>query len=223
VRRSPCWHAARRCSTSSPAKSRPDHAASHAAVARALDDFGHLDILINSAGILEPGPVEAMTLASLERMMRVNLYGTLNMIQAVLPAMRRAGAGNIVNVASLAGRRGLPSLGGYSATKFAVVGLSEALRVELHGSGVKVSLVMPGMVATPMIEGGAGSEAFQGIPKGLYAMPVQWVTWGIVAAIVFGLAEVDLPPGAALLEKVAALIPGFTDTALAMIERWKKR
>jgi NAD(P)-dependent dehydrogenase (short-subunit alcohol dehydrogenase family) len=187
-----------------------------AAVERAFRDFGHLDILINSAGIMEPGPVEALDSATLEQMMRVNLFGTLHMMQAVLPAMRKAATGNIVNVASLAGRRGMPPLGGYCATKFAVVGLTEALRVELYGSGVKLSLVMPGRIDTPMTQGGAGIDQLKGVPAGLYAMPVQWVTWAAIAAIVFGLPEVDVPPGAAILEKIAALMPGLTDSALAL-------
>jgi len=187
-----------------------------AAVDRALRDFGHLDILINSAGIMEPGPVEALDGAALERMMRVNLFGTLHMMQAVLPAMRQARTGNIVNIASLAGRRGMPPLGGYCATKFAVVGLTEALRVELYSSGVKVSLVMPGVIDTPMTQGGTGVDQLKGVTAGLYAMPVQWVTSAAIAAIVFGLTEVDVPPGAAILEKIAALMPGLTDTALAL-------
>jgi NAD(P)-dependent dehydrogenase (short-subunit alcohol dehydrogenase family) len=182
-----------------------------AAVDRAISDLGHLDILINSAGILESGPVEKLDHTALERMMRVNLYGTLNMMQAVLPSMRKAGSGNIVNIASLAGRRGMPPLGGYCATKFAVVGLTEALRVELFGSGVKVSLVMPGVTDTPMTQKASGAEALQSV----YAMPVRWVTWAVIAAIVFGLTEVDVPPGVAILEKVAALFPGISDGALA--------
>jgi NAD(P)-dependent dehydrogenase (short-subunit alcohol dehydrogenase family) len=129
------------------------------AVERALNELGHLDILINSAGILEPGPVESTPVEALDRMMRVNLYGTLNMMQAVLPSMRESRTGNIVNLGSLAGRRGMPPLGGYCATKFALVGLTEALRVELFGSGVKLSLVMPGVVATPMVQGGGGADA----------------------------------------------------------------
>jgi short-subunit dehydrogenase len=129
------------------------------AVGRALSDFGHLDVLINSGGILESGTVESTSVAILDPMKRGNLYGTLNLIQAVLPSMREARTGNIVNIGSLAGRRGMPPLGGYCATKFALVGLTEALRVELFGSGVKLSLVMPGVVATPMTPGGSGIDA----------------------------------------------------------------
>ena len=195
---------------------------SHDAVERALHEFGHLDILVNSAGVMEPGPVETMTAASLERMMNVNLFGTLHMMQSALPSMREARAGHIVNIASLAGRRGMPPLGGYCASKFAVVGLTEALRVELYGSGVKVSLVMPGVIDTPMVKGGAGIDSLANVPERFYAMPVSWVTWAIIAAIVFGVTEMDVPPGAAVIEKLAALFPGLTDGALAFGGRLMK-
>jgi 3-oxoacyl-[acyl-carrier protein] reductase len=80
---------------------------------------------VNSAGILIPSSVESMNLSDLERVMAVNLYGTVHAMQAALPSMRARSKGNIVNIASLAGRRGAPPLGGYCATKFAVIGLTE--------------------------------------------------------------------------------------------------
>jgi NAD(P)-dependent dehydrogenase (short-subunit alcohol dehydrogenase family) len=189
------------------------------AVARALDQFGHIDILVNSAGILQVGAVETMEPGIFQQMLDVNVVGTLHAIQAVLPSMRRAGSGNIVNIGSLAGRRGIPPLGGYSASKFALVGLSEALRVELFGTGVHISLVMPGVVDTPMIRG-YGPEGGRGrLPEMIPPIPVRWVTWAIIAAITLGLAEVDVPPGAAVVEKLAALFPGITDAALAIGSR----
>jgi len=184
------------------------------AVALALNQFGQLDILINSAGVLEPGPVESMEPQALRRMLEVNLLGTLHMIQAVLPSMREARSGNIVNIASLSGRRGVPPLGGYSATKFAVVGLTEALRVELYGSGVRVSLVMPGVVDTALIRSESGEHL--GLSGIVPAMPVRWATWAVLAAVMLGLAEVDVPPGAVVAEKLTALFPGITDAALAL-------
>jgi NAD(P)-dependent dehydrogenase (short-subunit alcohol dehydrogenase family) len=95
------------------------------AVDRTLEAFGRIDILVNSAGVLIPSSVESMNLSDLERMMAVNLYGTVHAMQAALPSMRARSKGNIVNIASLAGRRGAPPLGGYCATKFAVIGLTE--------------------------------------------------------------------------------------------------
>jgi NAD(P)-dependent dehydrogenase (short-subunit alcohol dehydrogenase family) len=189
------------------------------AVARALDQFGHIDILVNCAGVLERGLVETMDPHSLQRMVDVNVLGTLHAIQAVLPAMRRGGSGNIVNIGSLAGRRGIPPLGGYSATKFALVGLTEALRVELFGSGVRVSLVMPGVVETAMLRGKEAAGHITGWPEMIPAMPVRWVTWAVIAALTLGLTEVDVPPGAAVAEKLAALFPGITDGALALGSR----
>ena len=190
------------------------------AVDRTLAHFSRIDILINSAGIAIPDRVEIMPPEDLERMMAVNLMGTLHTMQAVLPAMRAAGAGSIVNIASLAGRRGMPPLGAYCATKFAVVGLTEALRVELYGSGIRVSLVMPGVIDTPMVHGSSGTQAadkepFKLLPDSIPAMPTQWVTWAVVAAVALGLTEVDVPPGAVVMEKIAALFPSLTDAVLA--------
>jgi NADP-dependent 3-hydroxy acid dehydrogenase YdfG len=185
------------------------------AIAQTLSQFGHIDILVNSAGILASAPVETIDSLTLQRMLEVNLFGTLYTMQAVLPSMRKAGSGSIVNIASLAGRRGVPPLGGYSATKFAVVGLTEALRVELFGTGVRVSLVMPGVVDTPMVR----TESVRGIAEVMPGMPVRWVTWAVIAALTLGLAEVDVPPGAAVAEKLAALFPGITDAALAIGNR----
>jgi uncharacterized protein len=189
------------------------------AIARALSEFGHIDILVNSAGILEPGLVETMDPQSFQRMLDVNVLGTLHAVQALLPAMRRAGSGHIVNIGSLAGRRGMPPLGGYSATKFALVGLTEALRVELFGTGVHIALVMPGVVDTPMIRGDAQLERHGQLSEIIPPMPVRWVTWAVIAAITLGLTEVDVPPGAAVAEKLAALFPGMTDTVLAVGNR----
>jgi uncharacterized protein len=188
-------------------------------VARALDEYGHIDILLNCAGVLQPGAVETMDPHDLRRMLDVNVIGTLHAIQAVLPSMRKARSGSIVNIGSLAGRRGMPPLGGYSATKFALVGLTEALRVELFGSGIRVALVMPGVVDTPMARGDEGGVDRGGPFPMIPRMPARWVTWAVIAALTLGLPEVDVPPGAAVAEKLAALFPGTTDAALAIGNR----
>jgi NAD(P)-dependent dehydrogenase (short-subunit alcohol dehydrogenase family) len=189
------------------------------AVARALNELGHIDILVNSAGILEPGSVETMDPQSFQRMLDVNLLGTFHTIQAVLPSMRQAGSGNIVNIGSLAGRRGMPPLGGYSATKFALVGLIEALRVELFGTGIHIAMVMPGVVDTPLTRGDVQPEHHGAFPAMIPPMPVRWVTWAVIAALTLGLTEMDVPPGAAVAEKLAALFPGITDAAFAIGNR----
>ncbi len=195
-----------------------DRARVFSAIGEARKAFGGVDILINSAGVLIPDEIEKMRPEDLERMMSVNLFGAVSSMQAVLPIMRAAKRGNIVNIASLAGRRGVSPLGGYSATKFALVGLTEALRVELFGSGVRVSLVMPGVIDTPMARGAFKREAAKG-GTAMFAMPARWVTWAALAAAAFGLTEVDVPPGSAVVEKLASLFPGVTDAFLSVSTR----
>ncbi len=186
------------------------------ALEHVMRSFKRVDILVNSAGIMIPSEVEKLKLADLEKMMSVNVYGALNAMQATIPIMRRQGRANIVNIASLAGRRGMSPLGGYSATKFAMVGLTEALRMELFGTGVRVSLVMPGVIDTPMTTDAVIEDMELGAMPSFFKMPVRWVTWAVLAAAAFGLAEVDVPPGAGVGEKIAALFPGVTDAVLSV-------
>ena len=186
------------------------------AIEHTMHSFKRVDILVNSAGIMIPATVEKMKLSDLERMMSVNVYGALNAIQAAIPIMRKQGAGSIVNIASLAGRRGMSPLGGYAATKFAMVGLTEALRMEVFGTGIRVSLVMPGVIDTPMTTDAVIEDMEMGKMPSFFKMPVRWVTWAVMAAAAFGLTEVDVPPGAAVGEKIASLFPGVTDAFLSM-------
>ncbi|MGL6224788.1 MAG: SDR family NAD(P)-dependent oxidoreductase, partial [Steroidobacteraceae bacterium] len=101
--------------------------------------------------------------------------------------------------------------GGYCASKFALVGLTETLRTELLGPNVGVSLVLPGVIDPPMAAAAAADPSTQGFwPKALN-MPTAWVVWAVFAAVRLKLAEVAVPPGGALLEKLGALAPGATD------------
>lgn len=192
-----------------------------AAVEQVQTSFGGVDILVNCAGLLIPGKVEELRPEDLERMMAVNLYGAMHAIQAVLPGMKQRRSGRIINIASLAGRRGISPLGGYSASKFALVGLTEALRVELFNTGVWTSLVMPGTIDTPMTQKARDSKTLRAIP--MFAMPVRWVTWGVLAAATLGLPEVAIPPGAAIAEKIASLFPTTTDAVLGLGTRIAER
>lgn len=122
------------------------------AVHACVGHFERLDVLVNNAGEGFFASMDETTGEDLDRMLAVNLKGTFHGIQAALPVMRRQGAGHIINVASTAGRRGSPYVGAYCASKFAVVGLTEALRVELLGSGIHVSLICPGATRTEFFE-----------------------------------------------------------------------
>jgi NAD(P)-dependent dehydrogenase (short-subunit alcohol dehydrogenase family) len=180
--------------------------------------LGPIDIVVNNAGVLRPASIADVTAADLQAMLQVNLFGALYVMQEALARMRPRNAGTIVNVGSLAGRRGIAPLGGYCATKFALVGLTEAVRTELDGNGVHVALVLPGVVDTPMAEAIDHDPEFVDLWPPALNMPPSWVVWAIFAAVRLRLVEVAVPPGAALLEKLAALAPGAGDTLV----RWAR-
>ncbi len=111
---------------------------------RVLQDAGRLDVVVNNAGFGIAGAIEDTSIEEAKALFETNLFGVLRVCRAVLPKMRGQGSGTIVNISSLAGRIGLPYQGLYSATKFAVEGLTEALRMEAKPFGIKVVLIEPG-------------------------------------------------------------------------------
>jgi NAD(P)-dependent dehydrogenase (short-subunit alcohol dehydrogenase family) len=187
--------------------------AARAAVARVRRVWGRIDVLVNNAGVLKPAPVARIKSADLDAMLRVNLYGALFMTQAALPAMLGKRGRSIVNVASLAGRRGITPLGGYCATKFALIGLTEALRTEVDSDRLHVGLVLPGVVETPMVQGVDQDDTLPEWPTELN-MPAEWIAAAIALTVRFRLREVSVPPGAALVEELGALMPGATDALI---------
>jgi NAD(P)-dependent dehydrogenase (short-subunit alcohol dehydrogenase family) len=119
------------------------------AVAAAVERFGGLDILICSAGVSMRAYFAGCDLAAMEQVMRVNFFGTLYATHFALPHVRKA-RGSLVAISSLTGKRGIPSYSIYGASKFAIQGLYESLRLELHRDGVHVGVVSPGFVDTPL-------------------------------------------------------------------------
>jgi NAD(P)-dependent dehydrogenase (short-subunit alcohol dehydrogenase family) len=119
------------------------------AVSAAVERFGGLDILVNSAGLSLRGYFDGTALDVLERVMRVNFFGTLYATYFALPHIKKS-RGSLVAISSLTGKRGIPSYSIYGASKFAIQGLYEALRLELMPDGVHVGVVSPAFVATPL-------------------------------------------------------------------------
>ncbi len=126
-----------------------DPAQCQQAINQVVSHFGRLDALICSAGISMRALLDGSDLAALEQVMRVNFFGTLYPTYFAIPHVKQT-RGVLVAVSSLTGKRGIPSYSIYSASKFAVRGLYESLRLELAGSGVHVGVVSPGFVATPL-------------------------------------------------------------------------
>ena len=117
-------------------------------VDRIVEEDGRIDCLVNNAGYGQHGPLEDVPADLLQRQLDVNLVGPHRLVQAVLPHMRAQEDGTIVNVSSVAGRLATPGMGAYSASKFAMEGYSDALRNEVAGFDVDVSVVQPGPVET---------------------------------------------------------------------------
>lgn len=123
-------------------------AAAHAAIQR----FGTIDVLLNNAGFGLMGAVEEATAGEIEAVYRTNVFGLLTVTRAVLPHMRTARSGRILNISSIGGYRGAAGFGVYSSTKFAVEGLSEALHDELAPLGIHVTVIEPGYFRTDFLD-----------------------------------------------------------------------
>jgi short-subunit dehydrogenase len=141
-------------------------------VAAALSSFERIDVVVNNAGVGWRGRFQDMVDADLVELLETNVLGAMLITQAALPAMLAANAGVVVNVASVLGFRAMPYSAAYSACKHALVGLSHALRGELSGTGVKISVVYPGATATESLRGERSG--------GLLTRPATWVARAIV-------------------------------------------
>src|SRR5262245_32518375 len=133
-------------------------------VRRAEEHFGGIEVLVNNAGIGYFAAVEEGDEAEVRRMFEINFFGLERMTRAVLPGMRKRRSGHIINIASICGLAAIPSLGHYSATKFAVEGLSEVLALEVEPLGIKVTLVEPSGSRTEWAGGSAKDNSAHEIP-----------------------------------------------------------
>jgi NAD(P)-dependent dehydrogenase (short-subunit alcohol dehydrogenase family) len=127
---------------------------------------GRLDILVNNAGVITVGPIEHMDIADYKEAMDVHFWGPLHTIRAAIPHMRESGGGRIVNVSSIGGKVGVPHLVPYCASKFALTGLSSALRGELVKDNILVTTVCPGLMRT--------GSPFNAWFKGNYRSEFAW-------------------------------------------------
>jgi meso-butanediol dehydrogenase/(S,S)-butanediol dehydrogenase/diacetyl reductase len=132
------------------------------------EHFGGLDILVNNAGLVRMGAIESYDEEEWDRLFAVNVKGVFLGSRAAIPALREGGGGAIINVASIAGKRGYAGLGAYCASKFAVIGFTQSLAQELGGESIRVNAICPGLLATAMwIDHlSAGISAMVGKPAG---------------------------------------------------------
>lgn len=128
-----------------------DEAGVQAAVKEVNEKFDSIDILINNAGMMGSGPFLESRTEDFEKMMQVNVFGMYHMLQAVLPGMVEQKSGDVVNIASVSGLRSGPGGSLYSATKFAVIGMTEGLLKEMRPHNIRVSYLTPSAVNTSLI------------------------------------------------------------------------
>lgn len=125
-----------------------DEASMAAAVQQVVDEQGAVGVLINNAGYSQSGAIETLSMEDLRRQFETNVFGLVRMCQLVLPGMRRQGWGRIVNISSMGANFTFPGGGAYHASKYAVEAISDALRFEVKGFGVGVTVVQPGLIRT---------------------------------------------------------------------------
>jgi NAD(P)-dependent dehydrogenase (short-subunit alcohol dehydrogenase family) len=169
---------------------------------------GRIDVLINNAGIMSLADLEEESDATTRRQLEINLHAVIHGTREAVKRMRPRRSGHIVNVASFAGKAGFPGAATYCATKHAVVGLSEAVHLELHGSGVRVSCVMPGIVRTELA-GGLGEA------KMIKSVRPEDVADAIVSALRKPRFDVFVPRSLGTMGKLTRLLPRRAGEALA--------
>jgi NAD(P)-dependent dehydrogenase (short-subunit alcohol dehydrogenase family) len=177
-----------------------DHAALVAFLGTVEERLGPLDVVINNAGIMSVTPLVDEDDASIGRQIELNLRAVIVGTREAMRRMAPRGTGHIVNVASVAGRTGIPHLATYCATKHGVVGLSEAVRAELRGTGVEVSVVMPSLVNT---------ELASGVPqaRGVKTVEPEDVAAAVVEALQVPRFDVFVPKLTGRLVGVGAMLP----------------
>lgn len=195
-----------------------------AMVAAVEAHYGRIDVLVNNAGVIQVGPMEAMEIADYEEAMKAHFYAPLYTATAVLPGMKQRRQGRIVNIASIGGKVSVPHLLPYSASKFALVGLSEGMRAELLKDNVYVTTVCPGLMRT----GSHENAIFKGNHRAEYSwfsigdalpfvsMSAESAAKQIITACKQGDAEIVLSVPAQVLSTFHALFPGATADLLGL-------
>ncbi|HWO24503.1 MAG TPA: SDR family oxidoreductase [Kofleriaceae bacterium] len=191
------------------------------------DELGPIDVLINNAGVMVVGPAELMTLDDYDEALNTHLWGPLHAMTFVIPQMRQRGGGRIVNIASVGGKIAVPHMAPYSASKFALVGLSAAMRAELAKDSVYVTTACPGLMRT----GSPRNAAFRGNHRAEYAwfdiadslpilsMSAERAARQIIDACEHGDPEIVTTLPARLAVLVSALAPSAVQEIAGVVGR----
>jgi len=191
-----------------------DRASFHAFLDGAEEQLGPIDVLVNNAGIMPLGPFLEEDDATAQRIMDINVHGVINGMKEALPRMLARGSGHVVNIASQAGKYGFPGGATYCASKAAVINLSRAVRKELRGSGVDISVVSPVAVNTELGLGLAEPRQRQ-----FRKIEPQEVAEAIAETLRVPRFDVHVPRQLLVSERLSALIPIGLQDGLSRISR----
>jgi NAD(P)-dependent dehydrogenase (short-subunit alcohol dehydrogenase family) len=198
-----------------------------AAIDAVLDRWRAVDVLINNAGVIQVGPLEHMDHEDFENAMATHFWGPLHLILEVTPVMRHRRFGRIVNISSIGGKVALPHLAPYSASKFALTGLSDAIRAELDPYGIRVTTVAPGLMRT----GSPLHAQFKGQHEAEYAwfkvasslpgltIAAERAARRILAACRYGDPALTITPQASVAAAANAVAPASVARAMMLVTR----
>jgi short-subunit dehydrogenase len=187
-------------------------------VEETLHRFGRLDVMMCNAGFGIYGHIDQIGPAQMERLIQVNYLGTYHATRSALPVFRRQNHGHIIIVSSIVGKRGVPFMGAYAATKFAQVGMAECLRAELSATGIHVSIVFPISTDTEFF-GVMTRESGHATRAGGPRQTAEQVANAIARAIEHPVPEVYPFRKARVLAVLNALAPGLCDR---IVQRWRR-
>ncbi len=196
-------------------------------VHRVTENWGRVDVLVNNAGIITVGPVENQTAKDFHEVMDSNFFSGLHCTLAVLPLMLSRHAGSIVNIASIGGKVAVPHLLSYTASKFAAVGFSQGLHVELKRKGIHVLTVCPGLIRTGShvnaLFSGHAEEEYRWFSMGAStpgaSTSAQSAARKIVCEMLSGSAEIAITPQAILAARLGQISPEITALVMGMMNR----
>ncbi len=198
-----------------------------AALAWIADKRGRIDVLINNAGVIQVGPMDQMGLLDFDEAVRTHFWAPLNAMRAVIPGMRKQGGGRIVNISSIGGKVAVPHLGPYAASKFALTGLSNAMRAELARDGILITTVCPGLMRTGShlnIEVKGNHEAefawfAMGAGAPLITVSAEHAAKQVVRALRDGDHELVIGAAAKLLVLADAIAPELVADVMSVVAR----
>ncbi|MFN8578112.1 MAG: SDR family oxidoreductase [Candidatus Sericytochromatia bacterium] len=183
----------------------------------ALEQFDHIDILINNAGIGSYGYIHETSISDMKKIMDVNFWGMVHCTHSILPSMIRRRKGRIVNVSSVVGKIALPTMGAYSATKFAMEGFSDSLRVEMKKYGIGVTVICPTSTKTDFV-----GNAFDGnkLKDDIFGMSSERVAKETINAILDNKREHILGIGENIGVTINSNFPNLIDNVLTLAPKF---